>query len=162
MKIQMKKNFIAILGIILTVSMLALPVKADQPFMRAAKDNLDDALKYLKRATADKGGHRERAMSITSQAITSVNNGIAYDQQNPNDKQRRRRNNVESENIFSATNFNNFDQPNMVKAREYLQAALANLNKASADKGGYREQAMNFVRSAISEVNRGIEYDRNN
>ena len=154
----MKKSLVAVFGIIMTVSMLVLPVRADQPFMRAAKDNLDDAMKYLKKATADKGGHRESAISLTSQAITSVNNGIAYDQQNPND--RRRRN--DSENVFSPANFNNYDQPNMVKAREYLQAALANLRKASADKGGYREQAMNLINDAIAEVNRGIEYDRNN
>lgn len=154
----MKKNLTAILGMILAVSMLALPIKADQPFMRAAQENLEDALKYLKRATADKGGHRERAISITGQAIASVKNGIAYDQQNPND--RRRRNFAENE--FSPVNFNNLDQPNMVKAREYLQAALANLRKASADKGGYRNQAMNLINDAIVEVNRGIEYDRNN
>ena len=52
----MKKSLVAVLGIILTVSMLSLPVRADQPFMRAAKDNLNDAMKYLKKATADKGG----------------------------------------------------------------------------------------------------------
>ncbi len=153
----MKTKIGAILAIFISISMLALPIKADQPFMRAAQTNLEDALKYLKRATADKGGHRENAISITSQAITSVKNGITYDQQNPND--RRRRNNAENE--FSPMNFNNYDQPNMVKARESLQSALANLRKASADKGGYREQAMNLINNAIAEVNRGIEYDRN-
>ncbi len=153
----MKKSLTAILGIILTVSMLVLPVRADQPFMRAAQENLEDALKSLKKATADKGGHRENAISTTSQAITSVKNGIAYDQQNPNDRKRRN----DSENEFSPVNYNNFDQPNMVKAREHLQSALANLRKVSADKGGYREQAMNLINNAIAEVNRGIEYDRN-
>jgi len=154
----MKTKFGAILAIFISISMLALPIKADQPFMRAAQDNLEDALKYLKKATADKGGHRQNAMNLTSQAIASVKNGIAYDQQNPND--RRRRNNAENE--FSPASFNNLDQPNMVKAREYLQSALANLRKASADKGGYRTQAMNLVSDAIAEVNHGIEYDRNN
>jgi hypothetical protein len=146
------------MGIVLMVSMLSLPARADQPFMRAAKDNLEEAMKYLKKATADKGGHRERAMSLVSQAISAVNSGIAYDQQNPND--RRRRNDVGLENVFMETNRKNFDQPNMVKAREYLQSALANLNRASADKGSYRVQAMNLVRSAIGEINDGIEYDR--
>ncbi|HMS40029.1 MAG TPA: hypothetical protein PKE69_07385 [Pyrinomonadaceae bacterium] len=153
----MKTKIGAIFAIFISISMLALPTRADQPFMRAAQENLEDALKSLKKATADKGGHRENAISITSQAITSVKNGISYDQQNPND--RRRRNNTENE--FSPVNYNNFDQPNMVKARESLQSALANLRKASADKGGYREQAMNLINNAITEVNRGIEYDRN-
>ena len=75
----MKTKIGAILAIFISISMLALPIKADQPFMRAAQTNLEDALKYLKRATADKGGHRENAISITSQAITSVKNGITYE-----------------------------------------------------------------------------------
>ena len=78
----MKKSLVAVLGIILTVSMLSLPVRADQPFMRAAKDNLDDALKYLKRATADKGGYREQAMNLINDAIAEVNRGIEYDRNN--------------------------------------------------------------------------------
>ena len=53
-----------------------------------------------------------------------------------------------------------FDQPNMVNAREHLQNAIGNLNRATADKGGFREQALGYVRHAIEEVNAGIEYDR--
>ena len=34
--------------------------------------------------------------------------------------------------------------------------------KASADKGGYREQAIDSVRDAISETQQGIDYDRRN
>ena len=49
-----------------------------------------------------------------------------------------------------------------MNARTHLQNALGNLNAASADKGGFREQAIDLVRQAISEVNAGIEYDRRN
>ena len=52
------------------------------------------------------------------------------------------------------------DQPNMEKARESLKNALANLRKASADKGGFREQAMAMTNNAINSVNSGIQYDR--
>jgi hypothetical protein len=48
----------------------------------------------------------------------------------------------------------------MMNARRFLQNALGNLNVASADKGGYREQAINLTRQAISEVDAGIAYDR--
>jgi hypothetical protein len=159
MKKQMQKIFTLIVGIIFTVSFLALPARADQPYMRAAKENLDDAMKSLKKASADKGGYRERAMNLVSQAIGSVNNGISYDRQIPNG--RGRRNDAGLENVFVQTRTNfNFDQPNMEKALSYLQSALANLNRASTDKGGYRVQAMNLVREAIKAVNDGIEYDR--
>ena len=54
------------------------------------------------------------------------------------------------------------DQPNMQIAKDHLEKALANLERATADKGGYRVNAMQLVRDAIAEVQRGIEYDRNN
>ena len=54
------------------------------------------------------------------------------------------------------------DQPNMQIAKQHLEKALANLERATADKGGYRANAMQIVREAIAEVQRGIEYDRRN
>lgn len=160
MKKQMQKIFTVMFGIVLTVSMLALPARADQPRMFAAKEDLENAMKYLKKATADKGGHREQAMSIVSDAISSVNKGIEYDRNNytPGKGKGRRNSDFGETNFVPVLAFG--DQPNMEKARTYLNSALSNLNRASADKGGYREQAMKLVRDAISEVNAGIEYDR--
>lgn len=159
MKKQMRKFFTLTLGIALTVSMLTLTAQADQPRMQAAKQDLENAMKYLKKATADKGGHRQRAMNLVSDAISSVNKGIEYDRNNYTPGRGKRRN-----SDFGETNFSPGmvagDQPNMEKARSYLNSALGNLNRASADKGGYREQAMRLVRDAINEVNAGIEYDR--
>lgn len=137
---------------VFAVSILAT-TPVDQPFMQAALNNLKDAQNSLKKATADKGGHRERALDITSNAINSVNRGIEYDRNNYTPGRRRNSEVSEFDPIAA-------DQPNMVKAREHLQAAMANLRKASADKGGYREQAMGHVSNAISAVNAGIEYDR--
>lgn len=154
---KMTKKIAAVLAVIINISLLTLTAQADQPRMFAARDDLNNAMKYLKKATADKGGHREQAMSLVSQAITSVNNGIEYDRNNYTP--RKRRNSDFGENNFIAANSFS-DQPNMVKARDYLNGALDNLNRASADKGGYREQAMRLVRDAIREVNAGIEYDR--
>jgi hypothetical protein len=52
-------------------------------------------------------------------------------------------------------------QPHMVNARGYLYSALHELNLASANKGGYRQQAINDVNSAITAVNNGIHYYNN-
>jgi len=128
----------------------------DQPFMQAALANLKDAQNSLRKATADKGGHRERALELTAEAITAVNAGIEYDRTHYTP--RKRRNSTEDQ--FDASVLPVPDQPNMVRAREHMQAALANLRKASADKGGYRERAMNLTSNAINSVNAGIEYDR--
>ncbi|MGA8576989.1 MAG: hypothetical protein WB609_15055 [Candidatus Cybelea sp.] len=49
-------------------------------------------------------------------------------------------------------------QTHMVNARTDLQSALNELNLASVDKGGHRANAINYVKSAIREVNLGIEY----
>lgn len=52
------------------------------------------------------------------------------------------------------------DQPRMQAAREDLTRAQASLNRATTDKGGHRNKALEIVAEAIKEVDRGIEYDR--
>jgi hypothetical protein len=50
-------------------------------------------------------------------------------------------------------------QPHMTAALGQLEAALASLQKATADKGGHRVKAMELTRSAISETKAGIDHD---
>ena len=77
----------AALGL-LSVSMLVVflaacghprPAAADQPQMKAAHASLKDAERHLEKATADKGGHRVKALELVREAIQEVNRGIAYD-----------------------------------------------------------------------------------
>lgn len=151
------KNLLMIfMTVVISVSFV-LPVRADQPRMQAAKGDLQNAMKSLNRATADKGGHREKAMGLISKAITAINQGIEYDRTHFTPG--RRRNSNFDEGTLRPANIMP-DQPNMVAARTSLNNALGELNHASADKGGFREQAIGFVREAINEVNAGIEYDR--
>ena len=49
----------------------------DQPHMRAARSSLRNAKRNLEGATADKGGHRVKAMGYVYEAIEEVNKGIA-------------------------------------------------------------------------------------
>ncbi len=50
-----------------------------QPHMRAALGHLRAAKRSLEEATADKGGHRVKAMELVDAAIRQVEEGIAYD-----------------------------------------------------------------------------------
>jgi hypothetical protein len=50
-----------------------------QPNMQAALTSLQSALGSLEKATADKGGHRVKAISLTKQAIEQTKKGIAFD-----------------------------------------------------------------------------------
>lgn len=50
-----------------------------QPHMQAALSSLQNAHAQLRRATADKGGHRARAIPLVEQAIAEVRAGIAAD-----------------------------------------------------------------------------------
>ncbi|MDQ2855557.1 MAG: hypothetical protein M3R68_04455 [Acidobacteriota bacterium] len=153
----MKKNLFMILMTAVICASSVLRVRADQPRMQAAKVDLENALKSLNKASADKGGHREKAMNLISKAITAVNQGIEYDRSHFTPGRRHDSNfNEEALRPANATP----DQPHMMAARDSLNNALGNLNRASADKGGYREQAIGFVREAISEVNAGISFDR--
>lgn len=149
--------FVILITAVISLSFV-LPVRAEQPQMQAAKVNLENALKSLRRASADKGGHRERAIGLVSQAIGAVNRGIEYDRTHITPRRGRRNSDFEENSLLPVSALP--DQPHMVTARGLLNNALANLNRATADKGGFREQAMGFVRQAISEVDAGIEYDR--
>ena len=52
------------------------------------------------------------------------------------------------------------DQPHMQAALEHLRAAKGELERADADKGGHRAKAINLVNDAISQVEKGIGFDR--
>lgn len=49
-------------------------------------------------------------------------------------------------------------QNHMINARNYLNSALTELQAAQPDKGGHRANAINSVKTAIAEVNQGIQY----
>jgi len=136
------------LGVFLTVTTFALPGRVDQPHMKAAFNDLKQARNFLNKATPDKGGHRAKAIELTVNAMTAVQQGIEWDRTHPGST------GLDEDLIFTAVS----DQPNMVEARKWLNSALGELNNATPNKGGYREQAIGLVQNAISEVNAGIEY----
>lgn len=51
-------------------------------------------------------------------------------------------------------------QPAMQSALRNLRAARADLNRATSDKGGHRERAIELVNQAIDQVEKGIAFDR--
>jgi ABC-type transporter Mla subunit MlaD len=151
------KKFRSILGLAisfaLTASLFAMSV--DQPFMESAKVNLNQAKNNLNKATQDKGGHRNKAKSLVNQALDEVNQGIKYDRRNNQE-------NFATEEFISSFETNSADQPFMEKAKTDLEQALNNLKNATADKGGHRNKAIDLVKEAIDEVEKGIKYDRRN
>ena len=52
---------------------------ADQPHMQAALDALRLARRELEQASADKGGHRAKAIGLVNDAINQVEKGIEFD-----------------------------------------------------------------------------------
>ena len=122
----------------------------DQPFMHAARTDLQTAKKQLQMATPDKGGHRVNALTLVNQAIAQVNQGIAYD------RRHNHANSLKVETLFTATP----DQPHMTAALAALESAKNNLEHATSDKGGHRANALGLVKDAISEVKKGIDAAR--
>jgi hypothetical protein len=53
-------------------------------------------------------------------------------------------------------------QPHMTAALGHLQRAETQLERAQPDKGGHRSKALSLIRQAMTEVQNGIVYDRNN
>lgn len=148
-----KSIYALTLSLILTISVFAISV--DQPFMKAAKTNLNQAKGNLNKATADKGGYRNKALGLVKAAIDEVEKGIKYDRRNGTE-------NFNENEIFADSETVSTDQPYMQKAKDNLQEALSNLNKATADKGGHRNKAIDLVKEAIEQVNKGIAFDRKN
>ena len=69
----------AALGVTLAFGVLIGQATADQPWMRAAIDHLQQARGDLASATSDKGGHRVRAMRDVDAAIGEVRAGMEFD-----------------------------------------------------------------------------------
>jgi len=135
----MMKRIGGVLTVVLGLIVVANALPPDQPFMEAARTDLQRARAELQLATRDKAGHRGKAVNLVSQAIGQVSAGIDY---------AKRHNHAVP------------DQPHMQAALDALRSAQTNLEKATADKGGHRAKAMDLVKQAIDEVKLGIEAAR--
>ena len=136
-----------LLGVIVILSAVAAVALADQPYMRAARTNLQQARAQLQASLANKGGHRVKAIEHVNRAIGFVNQGIAYD----------RRHNHAQRSLGEVLSLTTSDQPHMQAALGLLNQAKSNLQQATADKGGYRVKAIDEVNLAIDETKKGID-----
>jgi multidrug resistance efflux pump len=138
------RRCLGIVAILCTLSAIAI---ADQPYMRAARTDLQQARAQLQAALANKGGHRAKAIDHVNKAIALVNQGIAFD---------RRHNHAQNAPaVFDTTSAT--DQPHMQAALDHLKQAKTNLERATADKGGFRQKAIDKVNDAIDETKKGID-----
>jgi hypothetical protein len=136
----MLKRIGGVLIVVFGLIAVAHATPPDQPFMEAARTDLQRARAELQLATRDKAGHRGKAVNLVSQALAEVNAGIQY---------ARRHNHATAP-----------DQPHMQAALDALQSAQTNLDKANPDKGGHRAKAIDLVKTAIDEVRMGIQAAR--
>ena len=144
---QLKSTSLS-LFLLFTVFCVGYGMSPDQPFMTAARADLQRAKSELKIAEHNKGGHRAKALQYVNTAIAEINKGIAFD---------RRNNHAQGatiEEIFSSTI--EPDQPHMRAALDHLRNAKTKLEKATADKGGHRAKAIDLINQAIAEANLGI------
>jgi hypothetical protein len=66
------------LAAVFVIGVMAGHLHAAQPHMQSALKHLRGARQELEAATADKGGHRERAIGIVGRAISETEAGIEY------------------------------------------------------------------------------------
>jgi multidrug resistance efflux pump len=137
-----------VLGVVVLLCAFVSIAIADQPYMRAARTDLQQARTQLQAATANKGGHRVKALEHVNNAIDFVNRGIAFD---------RRHNHAQRAlaEIFNTMTVP--DQPHMQAALDHLRQAKSNLEKAESDKGGWRKKAIDEVNDAIDETRKGMD-----
>jgi hypothetical protein len=70
---------------------LGSPALAAQPHMEAALGSLQQARAELEKATADKGGHRAKAMQTIDRAIDQVKAGIEWDRKHTSPAERAKK-----------------------------------------------------------------------
>ena len=66
------------LAAVFVIGVMAGHLHAAQPHMQSALKHLRSARHELEAATADKGGHREKAIGIVGRAIGETEAGIEY------------------------------------------------------------------------------------
>ena len=74
----MKRFLFVTIVLLLFVAAFAIGCASTQPRMNAARDQLVAARADLEAASADKGGHRERAIALIDDAIVQVDRGIEF------------------------------------------------------------------------------------
>lgn len=148
-----REKALGVIVLVLSIAAISLASVPDQPYMQAARTDLQKARAALQRAEHNKGGHRATAIGLINSAIVEVNLGINFDR-----RFIRRRNHAGSvlKGFSPGVDLAAVDQPNMRTALNHLQSAKRNLQSATADKGGHRKNAIDLVNRAIDEVNRGI------
>jgi len=72
----------AVLAVVVGNSAMNTASADPQPKMKSALGHLESALSDLKAATADKGGHRVKAIKLVDDAIAQVKDGIKFDNKN--------------------------------------------------------------------------------
>jgi hypothetical protein len=82
----MRNRVLAVFGVLLVAIGLVFAqthrMAIHEPHMSAAYGHLQQARAELERASANKGGHRDRAMQAVDQAMQEIEEGERYDQQN--------------------------------------------------------------------------------
>ena len=75
----MKKTIAVVLVSMAAGSFATLALAEKQPQMHKAVQHLEQGLAALRNASADKGGHRAKAIDLVEAAIRETRAGIAYD-----------------------------------------------------------------------------------
>ncbi len=136
----------------------AAPIAADngQPRMKAAMAALEHAQSEVQAASANKGGHREQALTLISQAMDAVRAGEQYAAAHPGE--------VGAAEGPAAPEPVDEDvpggerQPHMAAGIVALREARKQLHDAKHDKGGHRAQAIGLVNQAIAQLKEGMRF----
>ena len=73
------KKTIAVVALAFSAGFATQAFADKQPQMQKAKLHLEEARREPQRATADKGGHRVKAIELVDAALVEVNAGIEFD-----------------------------------------------------------------------------------
>jgi len=125
------------------------------PHMDPALSLLKQAQSELEKGASEFGGHREAALQHVNTAVSLTQSAIdTFLKEHPSAVH----NEIPPETLPAAKPGDPF--PHMDNARQLLQKAATHLNAAWHQYHGKREEALNHVNAAITEIQKGEAYYR--
>jgi hypothetical protein len=160
-KIMQRKNFrvaglLALLFIAACASQHPMAADNGQPRMQAALRALAQAKTEAESITVDTGGHREQAIELIQRAFDAVVAGMRHATENATFVSEAQGPSPPEEVDQEVPGTER--QPQLAKAIVALRDAREQLREASRGKGGYRRQAVGYIKLAMAQLGESIQF----
>jgi hypothetical protein len=144
---MMIRNLSCLVGVVALASGFVSDARAEKyPRMIAALGELKEAAKEMKEAKNDFGGHKEKALEATDQAIVQMEKALKAAKVDFTFT-------PPAKDVYK--DYKNY--PHIRHALDSLRTAHKEMKDAASDFGGHKEKALEAVDHAIAQLEKALE-----